>query len=155
MMRWANEIVKATRSIAQAIIYIGALAFVFLLLDRAPPFAVVSVEPASARPGEWVHIKARVRRDADRDCSAEISRYIYDADGSRFELGTSIASPELIRQLERTVPGELRFSMLLPAAIPPGDAAIVSVLNYVCHKPQVLWPIQVTTSIPFTVLPPL
>lgn len=130
MMHTANEIVAQTVRIAQLII-IAALCLVgYYAMDREPPFAIVSVLPAAAKPGEYITIQAVVRRDISRKCSADFSRYLYDASGARFDLGHSIASAEMIEQLERTSPNVLRISVILPETMAIGPAKLQTVLSY-------------------------
>lgn len=153
LMHTANEIVSQTVRVAQIIIFLAIALVVYYAMDRDPPFAVVSVLPAQARPGEYVTLQATVRRDVDRRCSADFSRYLYDSAGSRFDLGRSSASAEMIDSLERTSPGFLKVSIKLPEVMEPGQADMQTVLAYRCNKVHTIWPIEVTTDIPFLVLP--
>ena len=73
--------------------------------------------------------------------------------GSRFDLGHSTASAEMIYGVERASPGVLRVSVLLPSVMPEGPATLQTVLDYSCNKVHALWPIKVTTEMPFRVLP--
>ena len=50
-------------------------------------------------------------------------------------------------------PGVLRVIVKLPEVMEDGNGALVSVLNYRCNKVHAFWPIQVTTTLPFTVEP--
>jgi hypothetical protein len=153
MMRVANEIVMQTVRVAQLIIIAALALVVYYAMDREPPFAVVSVIPASARAGEYITLEAVVRRDIDRKCSAEFSRYLFDAAGSRYDLGHSISSAEMIEQIQETYPNILRISLMLPPTMEVGLANMQTVLEYQCNKVHRIWPIIVTTDIPFTVLP--
>lgn len=153
MMHIANEIVAQTVRVAQVIILLALVLVGYYAMDRSPPFAIVSVTPTQARPGDYVTLEATVRRDVDRRCSANFSRYLYDADGSRFDLGASLASADMIEALERSSPGTLRVSIRLPEIMAPGGADLQTVLLYRCNRVHSLWPIEVTTDIPFQVLP--
>lgn len=128
------------------------LSWIWFLFDRAPPITVVSVEPASAKPGEFVTITAHVQRDMRRECSAKMSRYIFDASGARFDMGDSGISADMITSLERKAPGLLKVSFQIPLAASEGRAELMSVLDYQCNRTHILWPIVVTTRLPFTVL---
>jgi hypothetical protein len=149
----ANHIVVATESVARAILLCGFLLVLYYAADRAPPFAVLSVEPAEARAGDYITIKAHVRRDADRRCDAEYSRYLFDATGARFDMGRSITSAEMISSLERKSPGGLTISFHVPPSAAVGPALLQTVLDYKCNRLHRLMPITVTTDMPFTVLP--
>lgn len=141
------------RSVAVAFIWFGVASVAWFAFDREPPFEVLSVEPAMARPGEVIHIRAAVRRDSSRMCSAEMTQYIFDASKRRFDLGSSVASAELIRDIEAQTPGQMLLTMIVPLGMAPGDADLTSVLYYRCNKVHALWPIEVTTHVPFVVLP--
>jgi hypothetical protein len=153
VMRMVNSLVVHTVKVAQVII-LSALCLVgYYAMDREPPFAVLSVTPAEAKPGEYITIEAKVRRDTWRRCDAEFSRYLHDASGARFDLGSSVASAEMIGKMDSASPGVLRVSVLLPATMNPGPARLETALNYFCNKVHRAWPIVVTTDLPFLVLP--
>lgn len=142
--------------VAYVVLAISACMFAWqAVADRSPPYKVLSVEPAVARPGDIVRITARVWRDMSRKCNAEFSRYMYDRDGMRFDLGHSTASWELIAGLEREYPGVLKVAVQVPLTMLPGRARVQTSLAYACNPAQALWPIEVTSDLPFTVLPPL
>ena len=149
----ANHLVLATENVARAIIAAAVCVVIYYAADREPPFAVLSVEPATAYPGEFVTIKAKVERQADRNCSAEFARYIFDAQGTRYDISTGTASAELVSRMERADPGVLKVSVLVPPSAAPGKAHLVTVLDYACNRTHRIAPIQVTTDMPFTVLP--
>ena len=148
-----NAVIVHTRKVAEVIIIAALCMVVYYAIDREPPFAVLSVMPAEARPGEYITIEAKVRRDTWRKCDAEFSRYLHDASGARFDLGHSITSAEMIGKLESASPGVLRVSVLLPASMAPGPANLETVLDYYCNKVHRWIPITVTTDLPFLVLP--
>lgn len=151
VLRWLDRMEARIRWMAQVTI-IGSIAIIaYYMLDREPPFAVLSVEPATARPGEYITITATVRRDVSRNCSAEFSRYVFDASRTRFDLGTQVASAELVRSINERSPNELRISFLVPPAAAVGSAWVETVLQYHCNKVHRVWPIEVTTRMPFEV----
>ena len=152
MIHIANEVVAQTVRVAQVIILAALLLVAYYATDRNPPFAVLSVVPASARPGEYITIQATVRRDIDRKCSAEMSRYLYDASGARFDIGQSLVSSGMIEHLERTSPSVLRVSVRVPESMSVGPANLQTVLAYKCNKTHNIWPIEVTTDLPFLVV---
>lgn len=153
LARSLNHFVIATEWMARLILLLAALLVLYYAADRQPPFAVLSSSHAEAAAGDYVTIHAHVRRDADRNCNAEFWRYLYDASGTRFDLGHSQASAEAIRQMERRSPGLLSVAVRIPSAASPGPATLQTVLQYHCNRVHHWWPIEVTTDLPFTVLP--
>ena len=139
--------------LATAVLLIAALAATWLALDREPPFAVLSVEPAAARAGETVKLRMQVMRDTKRDCSAEFTRYVFDSGFTRYYLDRGQASNDFIQALEKKTPGRLNIAFTIPVDVDPGPATLETVLDYRCNKMHRLWPIEVTTVAPFTVLP--
>jgi len=153
LLQWLDRMAERFLWVAQVTI-IGSIAIVgYYMLDREPPFAVLSVQPAQARPGEYITITAEVRRDAHRNCSAEFSRYVFDATRTRFDLGSQVASAEMVRAMEERSPRELRISFLVPPTAAFGSAWVETVLQYHCNKVHRVWPIEVTTRMPFQVVP--
>lgn len=130
------------------------LALVLVLVqaaDRRPPFQIISVEPASAKAGDTVTIRARVWRDPSRDCSAVMSRSVFDSQSVRWDYPVTRFSDAIIDDMESRRPSELRVSVVVPANAAAGEAHLVSVLEYRCNRVHALWPIEVTTTMPFTV----
>ena len=161
LAHWINEAVIQTVAVAQVILATAAVILVAGVLDRTPPATLVSVEPASARAGEVVTIRARVNRDLSRDCDAEFSRYIFGLTAgqfpqpveARFVLGTQTASSAMIRMMDKTWPGGLVVSERVPLELMPGPARLVADITYRCNKGHILAPVLVSMTLPFTVLP--
>ena len=141
--------------LATVVLAVTVVAAGWLMLDRSPPFAILEVEPASARPGEIIKLHMRVMRDLKRDCSAEFTRYVFDSSAMRYYLDRGQASSDFIHNLEKRSPGQLHIAITVPEDVEPGPAELETVLDYRCNKMHRLWPIEVTTRAPFTVLPPL
>ena len=120
--------------------------------DRREPFQILSVEPAAARPGDMVTIRAKVWRDRSRNCSAVMSRSVFDAQHVRWDYPLTRFSDAMIDRMESAAPGELRVSVVVPSSASAGTAQLVSVLEYRCNRVHAIWPIEVTTTMPFTVL---
>lgn len=152
--RWLDSIAQRYKWLAHVVLWAGIFSFTWMSMDRQPPFAVLSVEPAAARPGQFVTIRAKVRRDAHRQCSAAFSRYVFDAAGARFDLGRSFASSETIADMEQRTPGAVRVTFLVPVSMESGPAALVTDLEYECNRAHRLWPIHTRTVLPFEVLSP-
>jgi hypothetical protein len=112
-----------------------------------------SSQPAQARAGEYVTLHASVTRDMSRRCNTEFSRYVYDAHGTRFDLGRSQASADAIASMERRSPGLLSVAFVVPQSAASGPAVLQTVLQYKCNRVHHFWPIETTTEMPFTVLP--
>ena len=159
--RWLNEAAIQTVAVAQVILATAAVVLVAGVLDRTPPVTLVSVEPAGARAGEVVTIRARVNRDMSRRCDAAFSQYIFGLTAgkfpqpveARFLLSTQTASADMIEMMERTWPGGLIVSERIPADLKPGPARLVADIIYRCNKGHILWPIAVHMTLPFTVQP--
>lgn len=156
-----NEAAIQTVAVAQVILATAAAILVMGMLDRTPPATLVSVEPAGARAGEVVTIRARVNRDLSRDCDAEFSRYIFGMTAgqfpqpveARFVLGTQTASADMIRMMDKTWPGGLVVSERVPLELVPGPARLIADITYRCNKGHILAPVLVSMTLPFTVLP--
>ena len=126
----------------------------WMFTDREPPFAVLSVEPAAAKPGEFVTIRAKVRRDIQRKCSVSFSSAILDSHGTRVQdFGTVHFTAEMVEEMERRNPGKLAVRIQVPPGMSPGPAALVIPREYVCNRTHVLLPIPVMDTMHFTVLP--
>lgn len=150
--RQLDEWAKRFQWVASALIAALAVYVVWLAADREAPFKVLSVYSTEVEPGNEAVIVATVRRDIDRRCEASISRYLFAADGARYDLGTSYASQQMIEGMERRQPGTLRVSFRVPETMARGPATLQSVISYRCNKVHALWPIIVTTELPFVVL---
>ena len=153
MLHAIDRVAKHFLWVAQMMLAVGAAITINYAFDRDPPFRVVRVQPAAARAGEFVTIDAEVMRQSERMCSADFSRFIYDSSLARYDIGSSFVSAEMISQLEANHPGRLRVSVKLPDNIAAGRAHLDTVLVYRCNAVHRLWPINVTTVLPFTVLP--
>jgi hypothetical protein len=151
---WLDSLADRFLWAAKGLLAVSVGVAIYYAADRAPPFAVLSVEPAEALPGQSITIYASVRRDVARNCSADMSRYIFDASGTRFDLGTSFFTAEVIRAMEKHSPGRLTIAINVPASAKPGPANMTSVLLYRCNRVHNLYPIEVTASFPFRVLSP-
>ena len=81
-----NRLLAPLDRIALVFMIALGIAAIVLALDRRVPFSVVSVEPAYARPGQIVVIRATVHRDIKRECSAQFTRYVFDSQWTRWYL---------------------------------------------------------------------
>ena len=141
--------------VAYAMLALCAVMFFWqAFANRSPPFMILSVDPATGRPGDYIRIYASVWRDPMRRCSTEYSRYLFDRDGMRYDLGNSSLSSDAIAHLERITPGRMAVAVQLPAGLLPGRAKIQTALSYACNPAQKWLPIDVLTELPFNVLPP-
>ena len=147
-----NRLLAPLDRIALVFMIALGVAAIVLALDRRVPFSVVSVEPAYARPGQIVVIRATVHRDIKRECSAQFTRYVFDSQRTRWYLDSGSASPAMIETMERKSPGQLAVAFRVPLDAAPGAGVLETVLDYRCNKVHYLWPVQVTTELPFTVL---
>jgi hypothetical protein len=159
-MSRVTQFLHRTLWLAYVILAALAVAFLFLILDRKPPFRVSPMEPIHVQAGQWAFLDVPVWRDDRRKCSATFSRYLFDSDGARFDLGTQQqASAAVIDRLETKTPGRLLVKVLLPPSkdeahphgLASGPASLVTSLFYVCNRAQILRPIEVETEIPLWV----
>lgn len=139
--------------ILNAAIVLGLGSLAWLALDRKPPFEVLQVYPAQARPGEQVQIVARVRRDLHRGCSSDMSRYVFDGRGTRWDEPARHFSPDTISLMAAQNPDTLRVSVMVPFDAYPGQGKVVSDLEYRCNITHAVWPITTSAVMPFTILP--
>lgn len=130
--------------------------FALWALDREPPFALISATSNTPNPGGVLEIEAKVRRDLDRECSVEFSRYLFDSAGFRHEsFGPQKMSPKALREMDAHAPGQLNVRLRVPYEFPPGKGVASTVLEYRCNPLQdVLRPINVEMNIPFEVVAP-
>lgn len=154
VIAWLDKLAQRFLWAAKVTILVSIGLVIYYAADRAPPFTVISVEPAEALPGDTVTIHATVSRDMTRRCSADMSRYVFDSGNTRFDLGTSFFTPEVIRDMETRAPGRLTISIKVPEDAKSGPARMVSVLNYRCNRVHNIYPIEVTASFPFFVRSP-
>lgn len=137
------------------VLLVGLAQCTFWALDRKAPFSIVAVSPASGRPGSTILLDVAVKRDISRPCSARFTRQIYDSRGVRYDMeGDQLATSAAVSRSEKMSPGRLLLAIDVPPSAQPGGAVMLTSLAYTCNPVQVLWPIEVTTAIPFEVLPP-
>lgn len=132
------------------------LALVIVIIqaaDRRPPFKLLHSDEVFGYAGQAIVFRADVWRDPNRKCSVSMSRSIFDGVGNRWDYPVSNFSQDLISRMERDTPGEMRAALVIPPGAEPGDSEMVSVLSYRCNRVHSLAPIEVTTHIPFTILP--
>ena len=149
-----NDLFDIIARIVHCTLIVGFLALVWFAADREPPFTVLRVWPASAAPGEEITIHVDVKRQIDRNCSARMSRSIFYSTQERTDLGTAHFSAQTIAAMERATPGRLHVNFVVPKGADPGPAALVSSLEYVCNATHRWVPIEMTTTMPFTILAP-
>ena len=137
--------------LALFVVQIGIWAF-----DRAPPFRLINKNSIEAigHPGEMVNISAEVDRDTGRGCSVSFSRYVYSANGTRYDLeGLQRITAVGLKKLEARSPNHLLLAVDLPTTFPIGKAALAVNLEYVCNPLHHIWPISVYIELPFEVMP--
>ena len=150
-----RALVRTAQWAFAALAALGMAQMLVWAADRKPPFELLSVEPAVATPGESVVLVFRVRRNVERDCAAILTRWVIDGKGVKIDLeGQQRISASAIRELEQRTPGMLITSVPVPLSAFPGDAMLVSDLEYICNPVQKWWwPINVTTIAPFKIGP--
>ena len=113
-------------------------------LDTRIPFEMTGpVVYDVPKPGETVKITIPVKRDIERDCSVLWSRYMFDSEGTRFDLtSTKFMSAEGIAYMDKLTPNILKVSIDIPPKAAPGNAIIVTQLAYMCNPFQYIWPVD-------------
>ena len=158
-LKCLDEWLKRFVWMAQITLALYVVVAAHYISDRTPPFAVLHVDPAEARPGEPITITAHVWRDSSRDCSAQFSRYLFDQQHIRFDLPADdagrpyYASDKMIDRIEAETPGIVKITFTVPPGMGTGAALLQTELQYSCNQMHRIWPIEVTTRMPFTVLP--
>lgn len=124
--------------------------------DRDPPFAITGpVTVVNAQAGGEVMFNAPVRRDLDRECSVMFARYMIDAAGFRrdFDKGPRPMSAEDLRAMDKRMNRHLQIAIPTAAGMPPGASVYTVNLLYRCNPLHALYPIEVTMTLPFEILP--
>lgn len=130
--------------------------------DRKPPFAILAHEPVLVQAGQWASLNVPVYRDLERKCDASYSRFIYDADNSRVDLGIGFKPWEEILADDKRTPGRLLVTIPVPpieapgvkGGIKPGPGRLATDLEYTCNKGHAyLYPIKVHTDILLDIQP--
>lgn len=132
----------------------GLLSVVFALqavvwyFDDEVPFEVIGYTPSIGSPGEDVVILVRVKRDVQRNCSVDFSRYFYDSRGTRFDTseGERHMNASAIAQMDAANPGILQYTFRIPEAASLGTGKIITSLDYVCNPLHKMYPIQVLSE---------
>ena len=145
----------AWRWIPKILVVASAIVMILMTADRAPPFQVLSYTTTPAKPGGVMTISAEVRRATDRNCSVELSSFIFDSEGSRWEYGgMQMSTPQGIRDIDASSPGRIARKIVLPKEMAVGPAMVKSSMLYRCNIMQeLLRPIYVQTEFKFEVLP--
>jgi hypothetical protein len=154
----ADRLLLAVLPGVKMILLVLVLGTLWLATDRAPPFALLKSEypPPVVAPGAYVALRADVRRDIERDCSAVMSRHIHFADARRVELPVAQFSAHELAAQELRAPGRMAPVVLVPAWAPDGRADMIATLRYRCGRNPWHWPfpIEVVISLPFIVQGP-
>lgn len=153
VFRRVDSVLERLSWLPSLVLLIALIIVIIQVADRRPPFKLLHAYPAFAHAGEAVVFRADVWRDPSRRCSVTMSRSVFDGSGARWDYPISNFSQDLIARMESDTPGEMRAAIVVPPGAAPGDADLVSVLSYRCNRVHALAPIEVTTHIPFTILP--
>lgn len=153
MVRVIDAIAANYLWVARAVIVLSLAILGYYAADRKPPFEVLEVYPAAARAGEMVTVRARVRRDVHRECSAQYSRSFIGTNGIGADIASGSASAEMLAVVNSMSPDAWAYEFKLPEKAMPGRGGLVNVFNYSCNKVHRVFPIEVTFLAPVTVLP--
>jgi hypothetical protein len=136
------------------VIVAGVIQMTIWSFDREPPFEILSTHTAKAKAGDAVVLRAAVRRDLSRRCSAHFGRAVIDSSGARYDFeGSQFAAASTIEMIDRYTPGEMLVALDVPSAAQPGPASLVTTLRYACNPTHMLVPIDLVTVIPFLIEP--
>lgn len=128
---------------------------IFWALNRVDPLEIVAqLGTPSGRPGDVIRFEAVVKRDFTPRCSIVVQRYVVGSDGYRYFFQPFSVSPAALDYLTHGSATELKTTLEIPRAMPPGKAKLVTGLSYRCNPLDRLWPIEVTTELEFYVLSP-
>lgn len=120
------------------------------LTDRDPPFEVLSTSITSpAHRGEAITITRKVRREVDRACRIEFTRYFFDSAGTLTVIDTGAIGAEGRVLLHKDT---LKVVVRVPEYFAPGVSKFVTDSRYVCNPIHELWPIRQTTIAEFEVI---
>jgi hypothetical protein len=120
----------------------GQLAFWYT--DTRVPFRVTGEAVYTAAiPGETVKVEVPAKRDAHANCSVLFSRYMYDSNGTYYDLmATRFLSAQGIHLLDKINPNHVKFAFKIPEEATPGKALVVTQLSYMCNPLNYIWPID-------------
>ncbi len=148
----ADDALEAAWPAVVGLVVILLLALAWLATDRDPPFDVVRVQYAEGYAGDDIALRADVRRELHRPCSALLQRHVIFVDGRRFDLQSKTFTRHEIEHQASIAPGTMAPVIRIPEWAPAGRATMVSTLRYRCNVTHELWPIEVVVHQPFTVL---
>lgn len=151
--RAADEALEAAWPAVVGLFLMMLLALAWLATERDPPFEVVRVQHAEGYPGDEIALRADVRRELHRPCSALLQRHLLFVDGRRWDMLPRPFTRQEIEHQASVAPGTMAPVIRIPDWAPPGRATMVSTLHYRCNITHEVWPIEVVIHQPFTVLP--
>lgn len=122
---------------------------IYWAADRSPPMSLIADEPeGEARIGGMLTIRSEVIRHR-RDCRTKVEQMVVD--GGRYR--------HVLDDLEfAAVPGPLgrdvyRRTVQLRSNTLPGLASFRIIVSWRCNPLHELWPIVLSSEVPFTLLP--
>ena len=152
----ADQLLKAMQPAIRGMLLLMLGATLWLALDRSPPFAMLQPEypPPTVQPGQDVALRANVRRDVERNCSATMDRFVHFVDGRRQDLPQRRYTAQAIADMEAVSPGRMAPVISVPDWAPPGRATLHTTLYYRCNVTHDFKPIVVVLYLPFEVVAP-
>lgn len=127
--------------------------------DRSPPirlFAEQGYPVPAAHRGEEVKFSFPIDRDLDRNCDLTVQRWIVDSSSERREYGPvrEVSHAGIVNR-ELLDPDRLRIAIVVPPTLAIGRAHLLTEAAYSCSRnlTTYLWPIRMSFSWPFDVLP--
>jgi hypothetical protein len=151
--RVADEVVEILDPVWHGALILGFVSLLWLALDRRPPLEIVQVYPTEAHPGEQVLLTAEVRRQNLRHCAADVSRYVVDGEGIRWDEPSKTVPAGAIHRLMERGPETLRIPLGIPLQAAPGYGQAVADIEYRCNITHAVIPIHAAMATPITILP--
>lgn len=135
------------------LIFIGTI--IMWTYNRTPPFEMISYSVPTVKAGETTVVKAKVKRDIERDCRVLFSRSLYDANGVRYELtdGAQLMNSVALAAYNKNSPDQLSFSVTVPPFAAPGTGHVMVALDYMCNPVHQFFPIPLVLQMDIEIKP--
>lgn len=137
------------------LVFVVGLSFVIPQEDPLKVSKEYEVVPNPAAPGDTITIQREldISNAISRNCSASVTKWIEDSNGTLHFLGSSERSDADFERFERNDPGRVILTLTLPTAVSPGPALYVAKFKFHCNIFHYINPIEVTLQSVFTVEP--